>query len=72
MCSSACAAALRVVVRGNLTVDAGGAPTVFEGLLVEVLAAEGGTCDACLPIVPDSNPPSRACAARYALTRTPR
>lgn len=72
VCNSACAASLRVVVKGDLAVDAGGAPTGFSGILVEVLAEQGGTCDACLPTVPGSSPPSRSCAARYALTGTPR
>ncbi len=68
--NSLCAAALRVVVAGDVFVDPGGAPQAFRGILVEVLTEERGACDACLPSVPDANPPVRACAARYALTGT--
>jgi hypothetical protein len=71
VCNSACAVTLRVVVKGDLAVDADGAPTAFSGALFEVLTEEGGACDACLPVVPASNPPSRACAARYALSGAP-
>ncbi len=69
--NSACAATLRVVVEGDVTLDTGGAPQGFDGVLVEVLTEEAGACDGCLPPVPGTTPPALACAARYALTGTP-
>ena len=69
--SSACAVTLRVIVVGDVSVDAGGAPRGFDGILVEALAAEAGACDTCLPPVPGTTPPQLACAARYKLTGTP-
>lgn len=68
LCSGACAATLEVVIAGDVAVDAGGAPAAFRGILVEVLTASHGACDACLPLVPGVDPPARACAGRYALT----
>jgi hypothetical protein len=70
LCSSACVATLRVVVAGDVALDGGGAPAGFDGILVEVLTAERGACDACLPPVAGADPPARACAARYALHGT--
>ncbi len=71
VCSSACGVSLHVYVKGAVAVDGVGAPTAFDGILVEALAEEGGTCDACLPTIPTSSPAARGCAARYALTGTP-
>ncbi len=68
--NSACAAALRVIVAGDVAVDAGGAPAGFQGILAEVLTQQAGACDGCLPPVPNASPPALACAARYALTGT--
>ncbi len=70
LCNSACAASLRVVVKGDVAVDGGGAPTSFAGILVEELTHEALVCDGCLPAVPGSDPAQLACAARYALTGT--
>ncbi len=70
--SSVCAATLRVIVAGNVSVDGGGAPQGFDGVLVEVLTQQAGACDGCLPPVPNASPPALACAARYALSGTPR
>lgn len=73
LCSGDCAADFRVVIAGDVAVDAGGAPTAFQdGILVEVLTASRGVCDACLPLVPEADPPERACAGRYALSGTVR
>jgi hypothetical protein len=65
---SACAATLRVVVAGDVVPGAGGGPPTFSGSVTEVLTERGGACDGCLPPVPESDPPARACGARYALT----
>lgn len=62
--SSVCSATLRVIVVGDVQVDAGGAPQSFNGILVEVLSEDLGSCAGCLPPVPGA----LACAARYALT----
>jgi hypothetical protein len=70
--NSLCAATMRVIMAGDVVLDPGGVPQGFEGILVEVLTQEAGACDACLPPVPDAVPPVLACAARYALTGTPR
>jgi hypothetical protein len=70
LCDSACAAALRLVVTGDLVPDPGGGPATFRGVLVEVLTRLAGSCDACLPAVPGTDPAERACAARYALSGT--
>lgn len=72
LCGSTCAAALRLVVSGDVVPDPGGGPARFEGVLVEVLTQRAGSCDACLPVVPGTDPAERACAARYALTGTER
>jgi hypothetical protein len=66
--SSVCSATLRVIVVGDVQVDAGGAPQSFTGILVEALSEDRGSCAGCLPPVPGANPPALACAARYALT----
>ncbi len=71
LCSSTCSATLRLVVAGDVVPDPGGGAATFEGILVEVLTEARGACDACLPLVPDADPPERACAARYALSGTP-
>lgn len=68
LCDAACAAALRVIVAGDVVPDPGGGAASFSGVLVEVLAGARGTCDACLPAVPATSPPERACAARYVLS----
>jgi len=68
--NSACAATLRVIVNGTVSVDGGGAPQGFDGILVEALTEEAGACGGCLPPVPDASPPALACAARYQLTGT--
>lgn len=70
LCDAACAATLRVVVAGDVALDAAGRPTGFQGILVEVLTASRGACDGCLPPAPGPDP--LACAARYALAGTPR
>ncbi len=60
-CDPTCAAGLRLVVSGDLAVDAGGAPVAFQGALVEIMEQSGGRCGACaLP-----------CAARYSLSGAP-
>ena len=66
-CNSACGATLRVVVAGDVVFSTGGEPEAFKGILVEVLTEARGACDGCLPTVPGSDPPQRACAARYAI-----
>lgn len=72
LCEASCAATLKVVVAGEVERDPGGGdPVAFRGLLVEVLTASRGTCDACLPLVPGADPPVRACAGRYSLSGTP-
>lgn len=63
-CSPTCAAALRLVVAGDVLTDAGGAPATFQGALVEVMSHVDGDCGTCLP------DPWQACAARYALLGT--
>ncbi len=72
LCDGVCAAGLRIVIQGIVTVGTDGAPTGFEGYLVEMLTASRGACDGCLPSVPSSDPPRLACAGRYTLTGTPR
>ncbi len=72
LCNATCAAALRVVIAGDVATGAGGEPTGFRGILVEELTASHGGCDGCLPLVPGTDPAERACAARYALAGTPR
>jgi hypothetical protein len=61
-CAATCSAALHLFVVGNVSLDGGGAPAGFEGVLVEEMSRVGaGDCGACtLP-----------CAARYALAGTP-
>ncbi len=60
-CDPTCAASLRLVVSGDLAVDASGAPTAFTGALVEIMDRSAGSCGACaLP-----------CEARYALAGAP-
>ncbi len=64
-CSPTCAAALRLVVAGDVVTGPGGEPAAFQGVLVEVMTHVGGDCGDCLP------EPARACAARYRLEGTP-
>lgn len=64
-CSASCAAALRLVVVGDVLTGAGGEPEAFQGVLVEVMTRVDGDCGTCLP------EPARACAARYALQGSP-
>ncbi len=71
LCNSVCAAGFRVVIDGNVASGTDGAPTGFQGILVEVLTASRGACDGCLPLVPGTDPAELACAGRYALTGTP-
>ena len=66
--NSVCSATLRVIVIGDVAVDAGGTAQSFTGILVEALSEDRGSCAGCLPPVPGANPPALACAARYALT----
>ena len=66
--NSVCSATLRVIVIGDVAVNAGGAAQSFQGILVEALSEDRGSCAGCLPPVPGANPPALACAARYALT----
>jgi hypothetical protein len=70
LCDSGCAAALQVVVQGDVVLDPGGGPATFHGILVEALTQLAGACDACLPAVPEADPVERACAARYELSGT--
>lgn len=67
LCGSACSATLRLVVAADVVEDPGGGPAALDGVLVEVLEEGRGACDACLPAVPGTEPPERACAARYRL-----
>ncbi len=68
LCGGVCAAAFGVVIAGDVATDAGGAPATFQGILVEVLTASRGACDACIPLVPDTD--QRTCAGRYVLSGT--
>lgn len=63
-CSPTCSAELHLFVVGDVSVDAGGAPSGFQGVLVEEMTQVAGDCGTCLA----GSPP--ACAARYALTGT--
>ncbi len=72
LCGDVCFADFRVEIAGDVTVDANGEPVEFQGVLVEVLTASRGACDACIPLVPNSDPPERVCAGRYALRGVPR
>jgi hypothetical protein len=66
-CSPSCAAAMRLVITGDVLLDDEGAPRAFEGLLVEELRHVDGDCGSCLAPVEGSVPPRSACAARYAI-----
>jgi hypothetical protein len=64
-CGATCAAGLQLFVAGDLVLDGAGAPSEFEGLLVEELVrSPGSDCGTCLP------DPWQACAARYILLGT--
>lgn len=69
-CSPSCAAAMRLVIAGDVLFDEAGAPRAFEGLLVEELRKVDGECGSCLLPVEGSVPPRLACAARYAISAT--
>lgn len=64
-CTPSCAAALRLVVAGDVVTGPGGEPAAFQGVLVEVMTHVDGDCGSCLP------EPARACAARYRLQGAP-
>ncbi len=72
LCGGVCAAGFRVVIAGDVAVGTDGAPTGFDGVLVETLTALRGACDGCLPPVPLTDPPELAGEGRFALTAVPR
>ncbi len=72
LCGGVCVAGFRVDIVGDVAIGTDGAPTGFDGLLVETLTASRGACDGCLPPVPLADPPELACEGRYHLTAVPR
>jgi hypothetical protein len=64
-CSASCAAALRLLVAGEVVDGPDGEAAAFDGVLVEVITYVEGDCGECLP------PGARTCAGRFTLDGTP-